>query len=197
MTYRLVTHGVSRQPRMNNSWDVNTLHPEKFILNLGFLCRRSFADYIPIMCLASLPAEKRTDCLHSSTFSMPRLGGAKASFAEWRKEWKLCTQGKRVVSVMRYFFFFKLKVCCEWELSKKRGIVFLACWFCLFCCILHIFGMVLPYIGQVGLELMSSPDSAFQMLGLQEWVSMMSSRKVNHSCWLTLEETKWTSQGQK
>lgn len=120
MTYRLVTHGVSRQPRMNNSWDVNTLHPEKFILNLGFLCRRSFADYIPIMCLASLPAEKRTDCLHSSTFSMPRLGGAKASFAEWRKEWKLCTQGKRVVSVMRYFFFSSWKSVVS-ESSVRKG----------------------------------------------------------------------------
>lgn len=136
MTYRLVTHGVSRQPRMNNSWDVNTLHPEKFILNSGFLRRRSFADYIPIMCRASLPAEKGTDCLHS-TFSMPRLGGAKASFAEWRKEWKLCTQGKKVVSVMRKF---KLKVCREWVFRKKRVIVFLACWFCFFCCIWCILG---------------------------------------------------------
>lgn len=189
MTYRLVTHGVSRQPRMNNSWDVNTLHPEKFILNSGFLCMRSFADYIPIMCRASLPAEEGTDCLNSSTFSMPRLG--LKHHLQNKEKMKTVYSRQKVVPVMRKF---KLKVCREWEFSKKRGIFFLACWFCLFCCILCILGW---YVGQVGLELMSPPDSAFQMLGLQEWVSMMSSRKVNHSSWLTLEETKWTLQGKK
>lgn len=33
MTYKPVTNGVSHQPQMNDSLDVNTLHPEEFILN--------------------------------------------------------------------------------------------------------------------------------------------------------------------
>lgn len=36
MTYRLVTNGVSLQPQMNSSLDVNTFHPEKFILSWDF-----------------------------------------------------------------------------------------------------------------------------------------------------------------
>lgn len=135
MTYRLATHGVSRQPWMNNSWDVNTLHPEKFILNSGFLCTRSFADYILIMCRASLPAEKGTDCLNSSTFSMPRL--RLKHHLQNKEKNENCVLRQKVVSGMRKF---KLKVCCEWEFSKKKGIFFLCCWFCLFCCILHMLG---------------------------------------------------------
>lgn len=33
VTYRLVTNGVSHQPQMNNSLDVNTFHSEEIILN--------------------------------------------------------------------------------------------------------------------------------------------------------------------
>lgn len=36
MTYKPVTNGVSHQPQMNDSLDVNTLHPEEFILNWDF-----------------------------------------------------------------------------------------------------------------------------------------------------------------
>lgn len=33
MTYRLIKNGVSHQPQMNNSLDVNTFHSEEIILN--------------------------------------------------------------------------------------------------------------------------------------------------------------------